>query len=194
MASSSPLSEPPSSPPRSPSRDISRKRGSCDPSTPRTARCLKSVERGHPAVSTKYRIGDTISKQAMAGQPASTTPFEVGRRWMALESNDALRKILSRIYDAENNINSSVKIMFVKQRTAMAIATAQAIIPKFERLESNLGKARNVITVEVAEPLRKVKEGAARTSQTADNLTKAVESMHHSWQPYPGQSSNSQAS
>ena len=43
MASSSPLSEPPSSPPRTPSRDRSRKRGSYDPSTPRTARRLRST-------------------------------------------------------------------------------------------------------------------------------------------------------
>ena len=51
MASSSPLSEPPSSPPRTPSRDRSRKRGSYDPSTPRTARRLRSVPRDSPGTT-----------------------------------------------------------------------------------------------------------------------------------------------
>ena len=52
MASSSPPSEPPSSPPRTPSHDRSRKRGSYDPSTPRTARHLRSTTpRPGPAIA-----------------------------------------------------------------------------------------------------------------------------------------------
>ena len=45
MACSSPLSEPPSSPPRTPVHDRSHKRGSFDPSTPRTPRRLRSASR-----------------------------------------------------------------------------------------------------------------------------------------------------
>ena len=61
MASSSPLSEPPSSPPRTPSRDSSRKRGSYDPSTPRTARRLRSTTRG-PAPAKQRSPGREGSK------------------------------------------------------------------------------------------------------------------------------------
>ena len=69
--------------------------------------------------------------------------------------------------------------MYEKQRpvvaTTVATTIAQTINPKFKRLEGGLEKARNV-TIEVAEPLRKVKEGVAKTSQIANNLTKAVKS------------------
>ena len=88
------------------------------------------------------------------------TPFEVDRQWTALESNDALRKILRRIYDAENNIGGDAQSMYEKHKPAVAAAAAtavaQTINPKFEVLESGFGKVRNVITIKVTEPLRKV--------------------------------------
>ena len=92
MASSSPLSDPPSSPPRSPSCDSSRKCGSYDPSTPRTARRLKSAERnafdfnvrpvkaameppaerGRPAASPKH---DSIFKKTSQAEKSALFSF-----------------------------------------------------------------------------------------------------------------------
>ena len=68
MASSSLPSEPPSSPPRSPSREGSRKRGSYDLTTPRTARRLKSVERGRKVSGPAQSMFDTVPKVAVPAQ------------------------------------------------------------------------------------------------------------------------------
>ena len=74
MASSSPLLEPPSSPTRSPSRDGSRKCGSYDPTTPRTARRLRSVERGRKVPGRAQSVFDTVPKVAVPAQSV----FSVG--------------------------------------------------------------------------------------------------------------------
>ena len=58
---------------------------------------------------------------------------------------------------------------------ASAAAVAQALSPRFERLESSLGKAKNTLVTEVA-PLRGVKEEETKTSLVTNSLTKAVES------------------
>ena len=56
-----------------------------------------------------------------------TTPFEVDRQWTALESNEALQKIINRIYAAEGNIEGSFDRLLEHQRPAMATAGAAAV-------------------------------------------------------------------
>ena len=63
MASSSPLSEAPSSPPRTPPRDSLRKRGSYDPSTPRTARRLRSTTPRGLATANHARLDGSKGKE-----------------------------------------------------------------------------------------------------------------------------------
>ena len=58
---------------------------------------------------------------------------------------------------------------------ASAAAVAQTLSPRFERLESSLGKAKNTLATEVA-PLGGVKEEVTKTSLATNSLTKAVES------------------
>ena len=82
---SSPLSEPPSSPPRTPSREGSRKRGSYDPSTPRTARRLRSATRA-PSPGTSRSPGREGSKRALA------TARRVQKEVAARLDPDELRK------------------------------------------------------------------------------------------------------
>ena len=72
MASSSPLSDPPSSPPRSPSCDRSRKRGSYDPSTSRTARRLKSAERSAFDFNVQP-VKAAMEPPAARGRPATSS-------------------------------------------------------------------------------------------------------------------------
>ena len=329
MASSSPLSDPPSSPPRSPSRDRSHKRGSYDPSTPRTARRLKSAERnafdftvrpvkaamepatrGRPATSRSKSIFDSMPKETFqaeksalfsvpnapkkstatkptAGQPADTTlpggkgggqeranlvasavfgslqtkdgrspfpvsnptalqtkndkspfpatnpfpraqsamgkyetggrigddsdesqpttptplaktaqalhkvqdhtiPYEVDRHWTAFESSEAYRKIISRIYDSEGNIEGNfLRVLkhegWTKAKVAEAVTTAvtTSLSPSFnsieKKIEDKVGKMRNALVGELV-PLKGIKEEVVKTSQTTFSLTKAVES------------------
>ena len=72
MASSSPLSEPPSSPPRAPERSRSRKRGSFDPSTPRTARRLRSISREDTPRTTSSPGRETSKKKGEEVAPPLT--------------------------------------------------------------------------------------------------------------------------
>ena len=68
-----------------------------------------------------------------------------------------------------------VTLLFERQGPAIATAIAQTLTPKFEKLETNLGKAKNTLVTEVA-LLKGVKGEVARTSQATNNLTKAVKS------------------
>ena len=152
-----------------------------------------------PSAAGKYEAGGVIGDDSDESQPTTPTPLaktaqalhtvqdhtiphEADRHWTAFESNEALRKIVSRIRDAEGNIEVDL-IRSLKYhgwtKAGVAAEVTKSLSPILKNVEDKvmdkMGKARNAFVAEVA-PLKGVKEEVVKTSQATFSLTKAVES------------------
>ena len=137
MASSSPLSEPPSSPPRTPVCNRSRKYGSFDPSTPRTARHLRSASReGMTEVvypKTTGILGGEISKEKGKEVAMPQTPKN-DKRMNVISHSENVTGRISRYESGEMSRKADRKDQAHIRRSIKQLAIERSLVDKHNPL------------------------------------------------------------